>query len=335
MKVKDIVLVMFILMTLMLTAQEKDLVSTTGKITAKAIWRPGMETLRAIHDSCDNMKYPSFKKCLLEQMQKFGASQEAIEFAKMTDSEGFMRDFKDVGKVDIAYAVYPFRANENQVCFLVNGSPNMIDVDNYDYISKAVIKKNKIYKQVAKVYPKVSIWPGDRNGTDFSAVREQLGGGQQFIFDYRLQDGCHACKLIGFANLGFNFDKDGKFSAIKVINILMLNDSIKELKVQDEYSNPEKTIEIKAGQYFKIALNSNPSTGYGWQLAVPLNEKIVGNAGETYILPANPIPGAGGKEIWNFISINQGSTEISFKYIRPWEKNVKPVRESTFKIIVE
>jgi len=124
-------------------------------------------------------------------------------------------------------------------------------------------------------------------------------------------------------------------SALNVINILMLNNFIKDLKVLEDYSNPEKTIEIKAGQYFKIALRSNPSTGYRWQLAEPLNEKIISNAGQTFIPPENQIPGAGGKEIWNFISINQGSTDISFKYIRPWEKNVKPVRESTFKIVVK
>jgi predicted secreted protein len=334
MKAKNI-FIAFILMTLMMTAQKKDLISMTGKITGKAIWEPGMEMIHALHDSCDNLTYSSFNKCLLEQMKKSGASQEAIEFAKMIDSGGFMRGFKDAGKVDIAYAVYPFRANENQVCFLINGSPDIIDVDSYDYISKVILKKNKIYKQIANKYPHVSIFPGDRNGTDYPVVREQPGGGQQFIFNYRLQDGCHACKLIGFANLGFNFDKDGKFSALNVINILMLNNFIKDLKVLEDYSNPEKTIEIKAGQYFKIALRSNPSTGYRWQLAEPLNEKIISNAGQTFIPPENQIPGAGGKEIWNFISINQGSTDISFKYIRPWEKNVKPVRESTFKIVVK
>jgi predicted secreted protein len=211
----------------------------------------------------------------------------------------------------------------------------MIDIDNYDIISKVDLEKNKIYKQIKKSYPIVSIWPGDRSGTDYPAVNSLPEGGQQFIFNYRLQDGCHACKLIGFVNLGFDFDKDGNLSAVKVINILSLQDSENTLRMQNEYSNPGKTIKIKAGQCFTIVLNSNATTGYGWQLAEPLDEKIISNAGKVYLPPANAIPGAGGKEIWNFSADNTGSTEIYFNYVRPWEKNVKPARESVFRIIVE
>jgi predicted secreted protein len=294
-----------------------------------------MEMMHAIRDSCNKMNYSSFGDCFLVQMKKFNASPEAVEFAKLTLSEGFMRDFKETGKVDVAYAIYPFRANENQVCFLVNGSPNMIDIDSYEYISKINFKKNIIYKQLEMKYPHLSIWPGDRSGTGYPAVRKLPDGGQQFIFNYRLQDGCHACKLIGFVNLGFDFDKDRKFIAIKVINILSLNKSGKVVKVQGEYSNPEEIIHIKAGKCFSIDLNSNATTGYEWQLSVPLNENIVNNAGKIYVPPVNAIPGAGGKEIWNFITNNPGNTEIIFNYIRPWEKEVKPAKNAAFKIIVE
>jgi inhibitor of cysteine peptidase len=287
--------------------------------------------MHAIHDSCDNAKAPSFGDCFVEQMKNMGASPEAVEFAKLTGTQGFLRDFKETGKVDVAYAVYPFRANENQVCFLVNGTPNMIDIDNYDYISKINLKKNKVYNQIFKKYPNVSIWPGDRSGTEYPVVRKLPDGGQQFIINYRLQDGCHACTLIGFADLAFNFDKKGKLTGIAIVDVLKL----KESAIYGEYSNPEKTIKIKAGQPFTIALKSNATTGYQWRIADTVNENIVYKTGKIYLPPQNSIPGAGGKEEWNFIGNHTGGTEITFTYIRPWEKSVKPAKEVTFKIIVE
>ncbi|MGA7721534.1 MAG: protease inhibitor I42 family protein [Ignavibacteriaceae bacterium] len=335
MKKRWIFLTTLVLLTAIIRPQEKDSAFITGKITASAIWKPGMEMMHAIHDSCDKMSYRSFGDCFLEQMKKFNASPEAVEFTKLTNSEGFMRDFKETGKVDIAYAVFPFRANENQVCFLVNGSPNMINVDNYDYISKIKLEKNITYKQIKMKYSHVSIWPGDRSGTNYPAVRQLTGGGQQFIFNYRLQDGCHACKLIGFVNLGFDFNNDKKLLAVNVINILSLNESENDIKVQGEYSNPEEIIHIKAGKCFAIDLKSNATTGYEWQLSPPLNENIVNNAGKIYLPPGNAIPGAGGKEIWNFITNNSGTTVIIFNYLRPWEKDIKYARKAVFKISVE
>jgi predicted secreted protein len=335
MKTRIIIIFILILFTGIITAQDKDSTLSGGKITAKAIWGPGMGMMQAIHDSCDSMKYPSFGDCFLEQMKKFNAPPEAVEFTRLTNKEGFMRDFRETGIVDVAYADFPFRANENQACFLVNGKPGMIDIDNYDIISKVDLKKNKIYKLIKKNYPDVSIWPGDRSGTDYPAVRNLPGGGLQFICSYRLQDGCHACKLTGLANLGFDFNKDGKFLGVKVINILSVQDSKKVLRMENEYSDPGETINVKPGQCFTIVLQSNATTGYGWQLAKPPDEKIISNAGKVYLPPANPMPGAGGEELWSFIADNTGSTEVYFKYIRPWEKNVKPARESVFRIIVE
>ena len=302
------------MMTGIITAQEKDSTSIE-KITGKAIWGPGMGMMHAIHDSCDSMKYPSFGDCFLEQMKKFGASPEAVEFTKLTGSEGFMRDFKETGKVDVAYAVYPFRANENQLCFLVNGSPNMIDVDNYDFISKIDFKKNKIYKQILKEYPHVSIWPGDRSGTDYPAIRQLPEGGSSLFSTTACRMAAMRVRLIGFADLGFNFDQEGKFVAIKVINVLRLNKSGNELKVQNEYSNSAKIIKIKSGQCFTIALKSNATTGYGWQLAKPLNENIVNNIGKIYLPPKIQYLAQAEKKNGILLPIIPAARKSLFKYI--------------------
>jgi predicted secreted protein len=44
--------------------------------------------------------------------------------------------------------------------------------------------------------------------------------------------------------------------------------------------------------------------------------------------------GAGGVEKWTFVAIKKGTTRISLKYVRPWEKDKPPVEEKTFLIKV-
>jgi predicted secreted protein len=57
-------------------------------------------------------------------------------------------------------------------------------------------------------------------------------------------------------------------------------------------------IEAATGQEFTISLASNPSTGYRWQMAKPLDETIVKSVRNNYQAPARkagepPMPGSG------------------------------------------
>ena len=91
----------------------------------------------------------------------------------------------------------------------------------------------------------------------------------------------------------------------------------------------------KVGEIFELGLESNPTTGYQWQLAQPLNEDIVMLINSEYFPPEGELVGAGGKEIWTFETVGPGTVEISFKYIRPWEVDVPVEKEQSFVIIVE
>ena len=221
MKSRNIILGLILLSQLIVFAQShtNNANSNTFKIDSTALWQPGMSIMQHIREVCANKKYPDFGKCFVQQMKVSGASSQAVEFAKLTDNQGFLRDFKKFGVVDVAYSNFPFRANENQVCFLVNGSPNMIDVDDYRLMPRESIEKNKVYQNILSKYPDVSIWPGNRSGTDFPEMQILHGGGERFIFSYQLQKGCHACAIIGKAKFAFDFNKIGKFLGVKVISV--------------------------------------------------------------------------------------------------------------------
>ena len=115
-----------------------------------------------------------------------------------------------------------------------------------------------------------------------------------------------------------------------------------EGKEPEEFENDEEPIEVEQNLEFIVVLESNPTTGYSWQLAQPLDEDILelmsnefeekkpegeGEEGE--------LVGAPGEEKWTFKAIGEGETEIDFEYVRPWETDVQPEDEKTFKVEVK
>lgn len=188
--------------------------SSVPTIDTKALWQPGMQGMADIRKTCGSA--PDFGVCFAAQMQKEGASPQAVAFTKLTDNTGFLRDFKEAGRVDIAYVNYPFRANENQGCLLVNGSPRTVDVDDTSLLSQSDLAKNSQYAELAKKYPNIAIFPGDRSGTNYPVAEKLPGGGQRFIVSYWLLNGCHACERVGEVSFAFNFDGTGKFTGAKL-----------------------------------------------------------------------------------------------------------------------
>ena len=100
----------------------------------------------------------------------------------------------------------------------------------------------------------------------------------------------------------------------------------------------DSMIEVSAGREFTIVLNSNPTTGYSWRLAQPLDEKVLKLVNQEYLEPTpagkTPMVGAGGKEVWAFSALSQGNIEINMEYVRPWEKEPTPAEKLTFKVVI-
>ena len=103
-------------------------------------------------------------------MEKAGAPPAAVAFARRVDRQGYLVAFRETGRVDVAFAEYPFLANENAVCLLVNGTPPAIDVD-------------------------------DLSGLDRRALAANPG---------------HACRIVGEAQLRFEFDVEGRFRGVEI-----------------------------------------------------------------------------------------------------------------------
>ena len=196
------------------------------RVTSAAIWQPGMDFLREAHEACDRLHAPDYGGCFADQMARAGAPAAAVAFARRLNERpdgqgivGVLRDFRDTGRVDLAFVFYPLRANENEGCLLVNGLPSLIDVDSRAWLPDEALEKNRTYAALALQYPQISLWPGDRFGSRFARAMAGPQGGQRFIFPYLLRDGCHACATIGTVQIAFDFDRTGGFLGTHLLRV--------------------------------------------------------------------------------------------------------------------
>ena len=188
-------------------------------VGAGAVWSPPAGFLGAMHKTCDALSGDAFGECFVERMRDSGASEGAVEFARRIGNQGYLRRFRADGPVGVAWAELPFRANENSVCYLVNGLPPIIDVDDLSLLSPAALERNADWATLARAYPNVAIFPADGSDPGAVVAAPRPGGGQRFEVRYTLSDGCHACARIGVLQLGFDFDGEGKYLGLTVLAV--------------------------------------------------------------------------------------------------------------------
>lgn len=90
------------------------------------------------------------------------------------------------------------------------------------------------------------------------------------------------------------------------------------------YDDEGHEIDIGVGQEFIIALGSNQTTGYRWQASYDETklELIPGENGQsTYEADETDeaVVGAGGTELFRFLTLEAGEVEITLTYAQPWE----------------
>jgi len=95
-------------------------------------------------------------------------------------------------------------------------------------------------------------------------------------------------------------------------------------------------IEVELGKLLAVTLESNPSTGYQWEL-VENNKSILKQFGQKeYRPPETPNPrtvGAGGWEIFRFKAVSAEQTTLELVYHRSWE-DAEPLKTFTIQVIV-
>jgi inhibitor of cysteine peptidase len=99
-------------------------------------------------------------------------------------------------------------------------------------------------------------------------------------------------------------------------------------------SEPGKSIEVAAGNEFKIIIASNPSTGYHWELIGNLDDALIQFVSKDYRASEPVMPGSGGKDVWVFKALAAGETKIVLGHYPP-AQGEPAGQEVTFTIVVK
>ena len=93
-------------------------------------------------------------------------------------------------------------------------------------------------------------------------------------------------------------------------------------------------IEVEVGQEFAVTLESNPTTGYRWRLAEPLDSAALELVNSEFERPETDLVGAGGEEVWTFRAKRRGETVVRLEYAQPWERDVPPAESRVLTVFV-
>lgn len=191
------------------------------RIAAKAVFVPDPSLIDTVRATCASKE--DLMSCYVGLIQKAGASDEAVNFIKLMDEPGYMTKLKKVGPVDIAFAEFPFRANENHGIFLVNGKPEIVNIDDLPVALSAMMRQDPNYQALKKKYPEIDLFMGERISENSISV-ERLEGETRFTAAYRLTEGCRACKDVGQARFRFDFRNDGTFERKILLDVRTVNE---------------------------------------------------------------------------------------------------------------
>ena len=86
------------------------------------------------------------------------------------------------------------------------------------------------------------------------------------------------------------------------------------------------------GEKFSVALASNPTTGYQWEVS-ETDESVLKLLDLVYKANIPKAIGSGGKEIFTFEAVGPGETTLTLIYHQPWEKR-EPSQIFSVQVIV-
>lgn len=185
------------------------------EVGPKTVWNPPDGRWEAINNKCSRGKGKLFVSCIALNMRQKGASQQAVEFTKLMKGEVYLSSFREMGKVDLAEITAPLLNDPIVTNFiLVNGSPGIIYPSSK--IEKIDITHDRNYANFVRRFPDLELWPM----YGFDKMQKLPGGGQRFIFDFTLLNGCRACDVAGSAKIAFDFDVSGTFLRTSLIGLV-------------------------------------------------------------------------------------------------------------------
>lgn len=86
-----------------------------------------------------------------------------------------------------------------------------------------------------------------------------------------------------------------------------------------------RTVPMTAGNDVIVSLPGNPTTGYGWEVAIA-DPSVVKESQPVAYMASSSLVGSGGTYTFQYRTLKAGRTDITFVYRRSWETGVEPLK---------
>ena len=101
-------------------------------------------------------------------------------------------------------------------------------------------------------------------------------------------------------------------------------------------TSPDQTISTSPGKTFQIIIDSNPTTGYHWEIVGQLDKNVVEFVSKEYQSTSQPgLAGGGGVDIWTFKAVAAGQAKITLGSYPPSNTATQPAQTETFAVSVK
>lgn len=100
-------------------------------------------------------------------------------------------------------------------------------------------------------------------------------------------------------------------------------------------TDPLVTIETSAGREFKLVIESNPTTGYHWEITGEPDPDVVQFVSRDYKPDTPQMTGLGGVDIWVFKAVGTGETTMTLGWFPPSNTPTEPAQTETFTVRVK
>jgi inhibitor of cysteine peptidase len=107
---------------------------------------------------------------------------------------------------------------------------------------------------------------------------------------------------------------------------------VKEVRFDE--SQPQRRIVLDLGDRLEVSLESNPTTGFQWQVAALDMGVLDWTEGPSYVPSAPERIGSGGTSRFVFLATRKGRVTLRLVYRRSWEEGVRPNKTMVLKVKV-
>ncbi len=95
-----------------------------------------------------------------------------------------------------------------------------------------------------------------------------------------------------------------------------------------------RLVQLHPGNSFRVQLDSNPSTGYSWQVA-GADLTMIRPGKVTEIPLEHPLPGSPVTVVMEFQVLRRGHSALTLAYRQPWATDTRPARTYALDVSVE